>query len=128
MKTRQRPLSPHLQVYRLQITSVLSILHRLTGIALAAGTALLVWWLVSIALGPKIFGMTKALIASWPGRVVLFGWVFALFFHLANGIRHLAWDAGWGFDLKTAETTGWIVVGAAFALTLLAFAAGYAAR
>ena len=126
MSSHDRPLSPHLQVYRPQITSVMSILHRLTGIALAVGTLLLVWWLVAAAAGPDSFATVQGFIGSVLGRILLFGWSWALFYHLCNGIRHLAWDAGWGFDLKTVYRSGWLVVAASAALTLIAWAFGYA--
>jgi succinate dehydrogenase / fumarate reductase, cytochrome b subunit len=121
-----RPLSPHLQVYRPQLTSVLSILHRITGVALAVGTILLVYWLIAAASGPEAFATANAIIGSWIGLILLFGWTFALFFHLANGIRHLFWDAGLGFELKAVYASGWTVVAAATALTLLAFVLGFA--
>jgi len=123
-----RPLSPHLQIYRPQLTSVLSILHRGTGIALAVGTLLLVWWLVAAAMGPGPFATASGFIGSWLGLLLLLGWSFALFFHLANGIRHLAWDAGWGFELKTVYATGWAAVAAAGILTVIAWIAGIMAR
>jgi len=126
MSTDNRPLSPHLQVYRPQLTSVLSILHRITGIALAVGTLLLVWWLVAAAAGPDAFASAQGFIGSFIGRILLLGWTFALFYHLGNGIRHLGWDAGWGFALGTAYTTGWLVVIAAAVLTLVSWIAGYA--
>ena len=122
-----RPLSPHLQIYKPQLTSVLSILHRITGVALALGTILLVYWLIAVASGPVSFSMAQGLVGAWYGRLLLLGWTFALFFHLVNGIRHLCWDAGYGFDLKTVYASGWAAVGAAGALTLLAFVFGYAA-
>ncbi|MFQ5938760.1 MAG: succinate dehydrogenase, cytochrome b556 subunit [Alphaproteobacteria bacterium] len=128
MTTENRPLSPHLQIYRPQLTSVLSILHRLTGIALAAGTLLLVWWLVAVAAGPAAFETVQGFIGSWFGRALLLGWSYALFYHLVNGIRHLAWDAGWGFELKTVYLTGWTVIGASVVLTLLAWILGYSMR
>ncbi len=106
----ERPLSPHLQIYRWQITNTLSILHRLTGIALSAGTLLLVYWLIAVATGPGRFAYAQALIMSWPGQLLMLGWTFSLFYHLGNGIRHLSWDAGWGFELKTLRATGWLVV------------------
>jgi len=121
-----RPLSPHLQVYRPQLTSVLSILHRITGVALAVGTILLVYWLIATASGPAAFATANGIIGSWIGLILLFGWTFALFFHLANGIRHLFWDAGLGFELKAVYASGWTVVAVAAALTLLAFVAGFA--
>ncbi|MGE0715063.1 MAG: succinate dehydrogenase, cytochrome b556 subunit [Alphaproteobacteria bacterium] len=125
---RPRPLSPHLQIYRWQLTSVLSILHRGTGIALAVGTLLLVWWLIAAASGPAAYASAQGFIASWIGLLMLAGWTFSLFFHLCNGIRHLFWDAGRGFDLKTTYASGWAVVAASGALTILAWIAGLVAR
>lgn len=126
MASDNRPLSPHLQVYRPQLTSVLSILHRITGIALAIGMLLLVWWLIAVAAGPEAYDAAQAFIGSIIGRLLLLGWTFALFYHLANGIRHLGWDIGWGFELGTAYTTGWLVVIAAVVLTLVSWVGGYA--
>ena len=117
-----------MQIYRWQLTSVLSILHRLTGLALAAGTLLLVYWLVATAAGPAAFATAQELVGSILGRLLLFGWTVALFYHLANGVRHLLWDAGQGFELRTAYASGWAVVIAALALSLIAWIAGYAAR
>ena len=122
----ERPISPHLQVYKPQLTSVLSILHRITGVGLGAGTLLLAWWLVAAAYGPDQFETARAFIASWLGRLLLFGFTFALFYHLCNGIRHLFWDAGWGFELKTVYTSGWLVVIASLGLTAVSWIAGYA--
>ncbi|HEY9549801.1 MAG TPA: succinate dehydrogenase, cytochrome b556 subunit [Kiloniellaceae bacterium] len=127
MSSPQRPLSPHLQVYRPQITTTLSILHRATGIALAVGTLLLTWWLVAAAAGPEAFATAQGFIGSIIGRLLLFGWTFTLFYHLCNGIRHLAWDAGYGYEIETTTLTGWIVVAASVALTLIAWIAGYLA-
>ncbi len=121
-----RPLSPHLQIYRWQITSVLSILHRFTGLALSVGTLLLVWWLVALASGPDAFATAQACVGSWLGRLLLLGWSFSLFFHLANGIRHLFWDAGFGFEIKTTTASGWAVVVTSVALTVIAWVAGLA--
>jgi succinate dehydrogenase / fumarate reductase cytochrome b subunit len=126
MPSHQRPLSPHLQIYRWQLTSVLSILHRMTGLALAAGTLLLAWWLIAAATGPAAFEVAQGFIGSWLGRLLLLGWSWALFYHLSNGIRHLAWDVGLGFELKTVYVTGWAVVALSFLLTLIAWIAGYA--
>jgi succinate dehydrogenase / fumarate reductase cytochrome b subunit len=122
---RERPLSPHIQVYKWQWTMALSILHRATGIALAIGTLLLVWWLVAAAVGPAYFTSVQGYISSWLGRLLLFGWSFALFYHLCNGIRHLFWDAGKGLELKTAYASGIFVVIAALGLTVLAWIVGY---
>lgn len=112
-----RPLSPHLQIYKPQLTSVLSIIHRLTGVALAAGTLLLVWWLVAAASGPRAFRGVQEFIGSFLGLLLLLGWSASLFYHLANGIRHLFWDAGYGFDLKSTYSSGWAVVVATVILT-----------
>lgn len=106
----------------------LSILHRATGIALSVGTLMLVWWLVAAASGPAAFASAQGFITSWFGLLLLFGWTFALFFHLANGIRHLFWDAGRGFDLKTVFASNWAVIGAAGGLTLAAWIIGLIAR
>jgi succinate dehydrogenase / fumarate reductase, cytochrome b subunit len=122
-----RPLSPHLQIYRPQITSVLSISHRATGLALSVGTLLLVWWLVALARGPEAFASAQSFVGSWFGRLLLLGWTFSLFFHLANGIRHLCWDAGYGFEIKTATISGWVVVAASAALTVIVWVVGLAA-
>ena len=126
MTPADRPLSPHLQIYRWQITSVLSILHRFTGLALSAGTLLLVWWLVALATGSDAFATAQAFVGSWLGRLLLLGWSFSLFFHLANGIRHLFWDAGYGFEIKTTTASGWTVVVTSVALTVIAWVAGLA--
>jgi succinate dehydrogenase / fumarate reductase cytochrome b subunit len=126
MACPNRPLSPHLQVYKPQLTSVLSILHRATGIALAVGTLLLVWWLVAAATGENAFADVQAFIGSWIGKLLLLGWSFAIFYHTCNGIRHLFWDAGRGYELETAYATGRIVVAAAIILTIGAWLWGYA--
>ena len=119
----QRPLSPFMfpTWYRFQITSALSILHRLTGIALAIGSILLAWWLVTVAAGGQVFTVTHAFIASPIGLLLLFLWSVAFFYHLCNGIRHLAWDAGYGFDLRTAHFTGYVVVAATVVLAIVAW-------
>lgn len=121
-----RPLSPHLSIYKPQLTSVLSISHRATGLALSVGTVLLVWWLVAAASGGSVFATAQWFWGSWFGLLLLFGWTFSLFFHLCNGIRHLGWDAGWGFELRQTYLTGWTVVAASAALTLVAWIAGLA--
>ncbi len=127
MSARDRPLSPHLQVYRPQLTMVLSITHRLTGVALAFGTLLLVYWLVAVASGAAAYDTAQGLIGSVLGRLLLFGWSAALFYHLCNGIRHLVWDAGYLLDLPAVYRSGWAVVVATLALTLISWVAGYAA-
>jgi succinate dehydrogenase / fumarate reductase, cytochrome b subunit len=119
-----RPLSPHLQIYRWQLTSVLSILHRLTGIALALGAILLVTWFGAAADGPAPFSKFQGFLGSWIGLLLLFGWSVALFYHLCNGIRHLMWDAGYGLELKSVYASGWAVLAATAALTIIAWVAG----
>lgn len=114
-----RPLSPHLTVYRPQVTSVLSILHRITGVGLTLGAALAVWWLLAAATNDAYFSFVDGLLTSWLGHVVLLGLTFSLAFHFCNGIRHLIWDMGYGFDLEVVENSGKAVVIAAVALTLL---------
>ena len=102
-------------------------MHRLTGVALAVGTLLLVYWLIAAATGEEAYATARGLIGSFIGRLLLFGWSIALFYHLCNGIRHLFWDAGFGFDLPSAYRSGWAVVAATAALTLASWIAGYAA-
>ncbi len=109
MAAANRPLSPHLQVYRPQITSIISILHRITGVALAGGTLLFTYWLTSAAYGAEAFERSQALLGSWFGLLVLCGFTFSLYFHFANGIRHLFWDVGQGFEMETVRRTGWMV-------------------
>ncbi len=121
----ERPLSPHLQIYRPQITSVLSILHRMTGVALGFGTLVLAWWLVAAASGPEYYGMVVAWLGSWLGRLVLLGFTWSLFYHLCNGIRHLVWDTGRGFELTTLAVSGWLMLFASAALTVIAWLAAY---
>lgn len=119
--TPSRPLSPHLQVYRPQLTSVLSIMHRFTGMGLTLGTIPLVIWLGAIAMGQGPY-MTVCLWLSAPlGVTLLLGWAFCFYFHLANGIRHLFWDMGWGFHLTHVYRSGWLVAGVSLGLTFLTF-------
>ena len=119
-----RPLSPHLQVYRPQLTSMLSILHRATGIALSIGALYLATWVVCAALGPTAYGKFQAFNTSVVGRIVLGGWLFCAFYHLTNGIRHLFWDAGYGFELQDAYRSGWIVVAVSLVATLVSWVVG----
>lgn len=128
MMPADRPLSPHLQVYRPQLTSVLSILHRGTGIVLTLGTPFLVWWLIAAASGDQAFAAASWFFGSWLGLLLLLGWSYSFFFHLCNGIRHLAWDTGHGYELRTTYATGWTAVAASGVLTVVAFVAGLAAR
>jgi len=128
MAKTQRPLSPHLQVYRPQLTSVLSILHRATGIALTVGSILLVYWLTSLASGAESYAGALGFIGSWFGRLILFGFTIAMFYHLCNGIRHLFWDSGRGFEMDQVYRSGWMVLIATGVLTLATWFAAYAAR
>jgi succinate dehydrogenase / fumarate reductase cytochrome b subunit len=120
-----RPLSPHLGIYRRQLTSVLSILHRVTGVGLVVGMLYLVYWLAAAAAGDDAFAAAQSFNGSFIGRLLLFGWTVAFFYHLLNGIRHLAWDAGLGFDLPATYRSGWAVVIGTAVLTLGAWVLGY---
>ena len=119
MPDNTRPLSPHLQVYRPQITSILSITHRATGVVLAFAALLLAYWLASAAYGPEAFARAQAVMESW------FGFTFSLFYHMCNGIRHLGWDMLWGFELPRLRITGVIVVIASVSLTVLSWLMAY---
>lgn len=114
-----RPLSPHLQIYRKQITSVSSIFTRITGNALILGSILIVWWFLAAAKGPEAFARADAVLTSFPGDVVMTLSVWALWYHTLAGIRHLIWDAGRALELKTAEALGWAVVAGSGLLTVL---------
>jgi len=116
-----RPLSPHLQIYRPQLTSVLSIIHRFTGIGLSVGTIPLVIWLGAIAMGPGAYLTVSLWYASPLGVTMMLGWAFCFYFHLANGIRHLFWDIGWGYELTHVYRSGWLVVASALGLTMFTF-------
>ena len=116
---RQRPLSPHLQIYKPQLTSILSILHRATGIALSMGSIILVFWVIALTLGDTTYTLYFNIINNWFGKLILFGFTFALFYHLSNGIRHLFWDAGYGYDLKQAYMSGSLVIFFSLTLTIL---------
>ena len=125
MTTKNRPLSPHLQVYRPQITSVLSITHRLTGVVLALGALVLVYWINAAAYGPAAFDQVQSIFSHWFGQILLFGWTLCLFFHLCNGVRHLFWDAGVGLEMGQVRVSGWLVLFAAAGLAALSWLGGY---
>ena len=122
----RRPLSPHLQVYRWPISMALSILHRVTGCALGVGTLLLTWWLVAAASPDEVFDRAQWFMGSALGLLLLFGWSLALIFHFFNGIRHLVWDAGIGFEAPAYNTSGWAVVIATGVCTVLVWVVGLA--
>ena len=119
-----RPLSPHLQIYRPQLTSMLSILHRVTGMALSVGALYLVVWVVFASASPRTYAMFQSFNVSILGRIFLGGWLFCAFYHLCNGIRHLFWDAGYGFEIKDAYRSGWIVVAVSLIATVLSWIVG----
>ena len=116
---QDRPLSPHLQVWRWHVTMATSILHRATGIALYAGALILAGWVVALAAGPEVFTAYHAVLASPLGLVVLFGLTVSFLYHLANGVRHLVWDVGKGFEPKTADMTGWAAIAFGFVAAVL---------
>lgn len=120
---RMRPLSPHIQIYRPQLTSVLSIANRITGVVLSFYAVALVAWLMSAAAGPQVYSTVHGVIRSWFGQILLFGCTYSFFLHLCGGIRHLAWDAGYGFELRTIYASGWTVVAMSAALTLITWVA-----
>lgn len=124
MPESRRPLSPHLQVYRPQLTSVLSITHRGTGVLLAVGLLLLVYWLLALAGGPGAYAEAQGFLGSWFGKLLLFGFTYALFYHMCNGVRHLFWDIGMGFELGQAYASGWAVVVVSVLLTVVVWVVG----
>ncbi|HZP65608.1 MAG TPA: succinate dehydrogenase, cytochrome b556 subunit [Rudaea sp.] len=126
MPQHPRPLSPHLDVYRWQLTMTLSILHRATGIALAVGTLLFIALLVALAAGPESYAAVQSFCASKLGLVLIAGWSWSLCLHLCNGIRHLAWDTGWGYEVPRARATGWGVVVVSTLMTVLIWACVFA--
>ena len=123
----ERPLSPHLQIYRPMLTMMMSIVHRITGIALYVGTLLMAWWLIATASGPGAYATLQAFTSSWIGRVVVFGYTWALLHHMLGGIRHLIWDLGYGFGPSERE---WLTRAALFGsitLTIVVWIIAYLA-
>lgn len=125
MANLQRPLSPHLQVYKWPLAMAISILHRITGVALAIGAVLLVAVLISVAAGPASYEVMRGYITSSLGQIFLVLWTVALFLHLFNGIRHLVWDAGYGFEKSTTQNSGILVILATIVLTITVWIAAY---
>ncbi len=121
-KPRERPVSPHLQIYRWPVTMLTSILHRATGVGNAIGAVLVTAWLAATAAGSDTFGMMHELLSSIWGKLILFGFTLSLSYHLLNGIRHLVWDTGTGFGLKTARNSGLAVIVLSVVLTLIIWA------
>ncbi len=119
MAMDNRPLSPHLQIYKWQLTMILSITHRGTGVFLTIGAFFLTWWLLALADGPEQFDNLQTHLTNWYGQCLVYAFVFSLYFHLCNGIRHLFWDVGLGLDIDTTYKSGYAVVAATIILTLL---------
>ncbi len=118
-KTDNRPLSPHLTIYRPQLTSMSSIFTRITGNALLVGVVLIVWWLLAASISSGYFAFVDGLMTSWLGQLILIGSLWALWYHLLAGLRHLIWDQGWGLEIGAAEMLGWAVIAGSFVLTAL---------
>ncbi len=123
----ERPLSPHLQIYKPLLNMVMSILHRMTGTALYLGTLLLAWWLIAASVGPDYFNLVNGYLSSFLGRLILFAYTWALFLHMLGGLRHFIWDTGRGLDNRTVDLLGWLTLFGSVGLTLAAWVAGYAA-
>jgi len=121
-----RPISPHLQTYRMTLTMALSVIHRATGIALYAGTLLLAWWLIAAASGPVAYSYVQAFMGSWIGLLVMVGYTWALMHHLFSGIRYLVWDLGYGFDPAAREGLTLAAVILGIAATVLLWVAVFA--
>ena len=119
MSNSDRPLSPHLSVYRWPITMTLSILHRGTGLAMSIGLIVLAAWLINVSAGGSDYARFVASMSTLLGRLFLIGWSFAFFFHLANGIRHLVWDTGYGLQKQQATASAWFVLIASLVLTVV---------
>lgn len=115
----KRPLSPHLTIYRPQVTSILSVIHRGTGVAMAASMALVVWWLLAAATNAEYFALVDGLLTSIIGFLILLGSAFAFFYHMCNGLRHLWWDIGWGMEMDQVTASGMLVLVCSGGLTLL---------
>jgi len=116
---KERPISPHLSVYKPQITMVLSITHRILGCFLAVSTPVLVCWLMTIASGPEAYNEMQSVFSHWFAKLFLLAWAFAFFYHMCNGVRHLFWDAGKGYHMENLYKSGYAVVGVASVLTLI---------
>ena len=122
-RNNNRPLSPHLDIYQYQITWTVSIMHRITGVAMTLGLILIVAWLVAAAFSPELFSLIDGVLRSWIGMIIIFGSLWAFWFHFLNGIRHLFWDAGYGFNLETVARSGWTVVIGSILLTIISLIA-----
>ena len=122
----QRPISPHISIYKPMLTMMMSIVHRITGIALYLGTLLLVWWLIAAASGPTAYAHVQAFTTSFIGRLIVFGYTWALLHHMLSGIRHFFWDLGYGFKPNEREALTWAALIGGISLTVLLWIAAYA--
>ena len=118
-RSQPRPLTPHLRIYRLTLTMMMSIAHRITGASLYLGTLLLAWWLLAAAKGPETYATFKDFADGWLGKVILLGYTWAIIHHLLGGLRHLVWDTGRGLDLRTANFMARTTLVGSIALTAL---------
>lgn len=125
MSQSKRPTSPHLQVYSWSLEMALSIFHRATGVALGGGALLVTWWIIAIATGPDAYDQFRTVMGSLVGKAVLFAFTFSLMLHLCNGIRHLFWDMGKGFELEDTKRSSKLVLVSSVALTILSWVIGY---
>ncbi|MEZ5840095.1 MAG: succinate dehydrogenase, cytochrome b556 subunit [Hyphomicrobiales bacterium] len=124
----QRPLSPHLQIYKPSITMVMSVVHRVTGAGLYFGTILMAWWLMSVAGGEHYYELTRTIFGSFIGRLVLFGYTWALIHHMLGGIRHFIWDTGAQFERGERDRLAFLTLAGSVSITLLIWLIGYAVR
>jgi succinate dehydrogenase / fumarate reductase cytochrome b subunit len=124
----ERPLSPHLSIYRLTLTMAMSVAHRITGAALYLGTVLLVWWLVAASTSPRNFDLINGLFGTWIGRLFLFGYTWALFHHMLGGVRHLIWDTGRGLGPAERELAARLTIIGSVSLTILVWLVGWVVR
>jgi succinate dehydrogenase / fumarate reductase, cytochrome b subunit len=115
----KRPLSPHIQIYSPLINMVMSIMHRITGAALYFGSLLLAWWLIAAATGPDYYNYVVSWFATWPAKIILLGYTWALMHHMLGGLRHFIWDTGYGYDLKTIDLLSWGSLAGSLILTAL---------
>ena len=126
--TDKRPLSPHLQIYRPMLTMMMSIVHRITGAGLYFGIILLIWWLIAAAISPDYFAMVQTFFGHWFGKLILFGFTWALLHHMLGGVRHLIWDTGAGYSVRARNGLAWATLVGSVVLTLLVWIVGYAVR
>ena len=119
MSTNNRPISPHLQVYKLPLTGIISIIHRMTGVLLSAGLIFFVYIVYAVAGGSNTYAAMQAFMSLWLVRLIYWGFIYALFFHLCHGVRHLIWDAGQSFERDTLDRYAMIELGCSLVLTLI---------